>query len=322
MALPHDVTRTLIASVLERAGTVGLDAAGSLLGPAWPFVKPVLVDVLKTVSKGVASSWRAPGEHALRADDAEVARIGKLLADHGITADWARALPAQLDAISDDVVELVAASARTEQRLERIAEMIGEHAARSPGRLVLRRPTLEYVDFLRVGDDFFDGWDLAPDTWEPDAVPQRHLPAGFFVWNFVLFNAGAGAVVVSGFDLRVDDEQPCPADAAPGRLLPTLDPFEGHAELARGAKRHRLFVGRRLQLHDDDVDAFRILVSFADPGPAVAQRLRLRIAWSNAGGDHYSDGPPLFLASMPSPPVHLAGAKFGVRSAPPSSAPS
>lgn len=322
MPLQHDLTRSLISAVLERAGTVGLDAAGSLLGPAWPFVRPVLVDVLKTLSKGIANSWRSPGEKTqriadeLRTRDAEVERIANLLAAHGITADWANALVAQLDHLSDDMVESLAGIARTEQRLDRLLALATEQAARRPGRLIVQGPLLEYVNYLRVGNDFFEGYDLAPDRWEPEGVPQRHLPAGFLIWNFVLLNAEAGSAVVTDIELRVEDEEICPPGAVPGQLMPTLEPFEGHAELARGATRQRLFVGRRFQYRDGDADAFRILVSFTDPGPAVAQQLRLCIRWSNATGSHTSFGPPLFLASMPQPQLHLAGVKFGLRSAP------
>lgn len=320
--LKDDVVRSIVAAVLERAGTLGLDAAGGFLGPAWPFVKPVLTEVLKTASKGAAALYTHPAEQAakaaaaLAADQARMQQIAAVLDQHGVTAEWSKAMLTQLDRLSDDMVEALARFGQVEQRLDLLLTQARQQAARAPGRLSVRGESLEYVDFLRVPDDFLPGEELAPDSWQHGATADRHVPAGFLVWNLLVANWEAEAVAVSAIELRVDDERELPADARAGEFKPSLEPFEDHARLQDGQPRHRLFVGRRFQYRQDDFDAFRVLVSYTRPGAPRLQRLRLHIAWSSSDGEHHSWGPALYLASMPAPQLQLAGAKFGLRNAP------
>lgn len=317
--LKEDVTRSIIGAVLERAGTLGLDMAGGFLGPAWPFVKPLLEAALRSLSGGLASRYRSPGEKAeqmlaeLQAKQEEMRRISEVLDEHGVSAEWTREMLSQLGHLSDDMIETLAQFGQMNVKLDKILAFAKDGAGRRPGKLVVRGQGLEYVDFLRVSAESFEGYDLVPASFQEDAIANRHMPAGFLVWNFMIANWEGESAAVSRFELLVDDEQPYPLEARLGELKPELDPIEDRIDLERGVRRHRLFAGRRFQYKQDDFDAFRVLVAYPQSGDPAIQRFRLRIGWSNSTGDHYTYGPPLFLASLEKPQLDLARSKFGMR---------
>ena len=58
MSLSGDATRRLITIVLEKAQTFGLDVAGSFMGPAWPFVKPLVAELIENLPGRIANNWK------------------------------------------------------------------------------------------------------------------------------------------------------------------------------------------------------------------------------------------------------------------------
>jgi hypothetical protein len=325
MSLSGDLTRQLITIVLERGQKFGLDVAGSFLGPAWPVVRPLVEKLIDGLPERIASGWKNNDEalqevlDELEARQDQVDLIGEALAANGIDADWASGITEGLSGLSDDIFEVLCNQADAISDLRDVKEGLAEllASARSyreqkPANLVLRGSELEFVDLLRVPNDFLPRDDLSPTAFAIDSVPQRHMPAGFMVWNFSIFNEGQSRAVVNGIELIVAEEGPCPPDCKYDQLKPTLDPVDDRIELQAGEASYLLFRGRRFGYAPDEFDAFRVQILFVSDEPPIWQRLRPVINWSDATGDHATLGTELFIASHPSPEIERARLKFGI----------
>ncbi|MBK8593713.1 MAG: hypothetical protein IPN77_32315, partial [Sandaracinaceae bacterium] len=107
MPEPKPFVRRLVAVILEQAQKVGLDVAGSFLGPAWPVVKPLVEGLLKDLPEGIAGKLHN-GDEALQkavaamdARDEQLALIAEALAKEGVTAQMTAGWVESLEAISD-----------------------------------------------------------------------------------------------------------------------------------------------------------------------------------------------------------------------------
>jgi hypothetical protein len=325
MGLSGDVTRKLITLVLERGQKFGLDVAGSFLGPAWPFVKPLVEKLIADLPARIAGKWRNNEEVFQQALDAiekredQIQLIGEALSKHGIDAAWANGITEQLSGLSDDVFEVLCRQARTIDELKGVKAGLAELLAaaqsyqeQKPANIVIRGSEIEFVDLLRVPEGFLPGYDLTPTTFAVDAVAQRHMPAGFIVWTFAIFNEGTSQAVVSRISLTVSDEGVCPPSCEYDELKPVLDPVDDRVALQPGEKEYQIFRGRRFGYKPDEYDAFRVQILFIRKEPPVFQRLRPVIDWSDATGEHKTLGTEIFLASHPSPQIKQARLKFGV----------
>lgn len=327
MSLSGELTRKLITIVLERGQKLGLDVAGGFLGPAWPFVRPLVEEFIEGLPERIASRWRNNDEvlqemlDELKAREDQIDLIREAMADHGIDADWANDITREITGLSDDVFQVLCNQAKMITELRDVKDGLAEvlvsarsHREKKPANLVLRGSDLEFVDLLRVPASFLSGYDLSPTTFALDAVSQRYMPAGFVVWNFSIFNEGQSKAVIDKIELSVSDEGSCPPESEYDELKPTLDPVDDRVELQVGGGPYRLFRGRRLGYAPDEFDVFRVQILFAKVEPPAWQRLRPVIRWSDATGEHTTLGTEIFLASHPSPQVQQARLKFGLPS--------
>jgi hypothetical protein len=290
----------------------GLDVAGGFLGPAWPLIRPVVEHVLEDLPKEIAGRYKSSQEAAdealaeLEKDQKQLAIIESALEKHGISPAWLEGVLAQLDQLTDDMFKVVAVTSRHTEQLDDILALITEQSARKPGRLVLRGERLEYVDYVQVGESFQAGFDLAPGTVVKESFPGRHMPSGFFIWNFMLLNDGQQLVTVSSMEMKVVGEYPFPEGATRGSILPLIEAFEDDIWLAPGAKSYPLFRGKMFKYAPEaDVDAFRIRAVFQDATDLI-QQVQLVIHWKDGTGDHEAYGTALFLASLANPQLHVS----------------
>lgn len=315
--LSRKATRKIVQAVLSYGLKFGFDMAGSFLGPAWPVVRPLVEKLMKGMPAAIAKKYKSSeeavelAEAQLEQRSKELDEISKLLDEHGITAEWTQSVLAKLDQISDDMFEMVAQTAAIEPKLDRILAVIEESAEKKPGNLFLQGAQLEYVNFLRVPESAFPGFDLTSGSVLADAVADRHLPAGFMIYNFALSNWGEQKCLVTRIMLRVLDEYFYPDGSEIGELKPSLEPFMDSASLSSDQKHHQLFVNKRFSYNPEESDAFRIQLVFQKEKQQSIQQLQPMVYWSNSTGDHYTYGTPLFLASMPQPQLQLAKLKFG-----------
>lgn len=325
MSLSGDLTRQLLTIILEHGQKFGLDVAGSFLGPAWPFVRPLLEKLIKGLPERLASRWKNNGEvlqeviDELEVQHDQIALIGDALAKHGIDADWARNIAKEMTGLSDDIFKVLCNQATTISKLQDVKKDLEELLAsaqsyqkKKPANLAFRGSDIEFVDLLRVPEDFLPGFDLSPTLFALDSMKQRYMPAGFIVWNFSIFNEGQSKAVINKFELTVGDEGLCPLDSTFDELKPTLDMVEDRVELQFGEASYLFLRGKRFGYESDEFDTFRIQILFIKEGPPVWQRLRPIIHWSDATGEHITLGTELFLSSHPSPQIEQARLKFGV----------
>lgn len=313
--------RRLVAVVLEQAQKVGLDAAGSFLGPAWPLVKPVVEALLKDLPEGITNRL-SNGDDALQkaiaeleTRDEQLALIAEALAKQGVTEAMTASWVDSLEALSDGQFQLLRQVAHGRAELGELRELVKQSlamAAEKPALLKLIGQQLEYIDLLRVPGDFLPGFDLAPHTFAIDSIGGRHTPAGFMVWTFSLVNAGGKRAVLYRFDLEVTAEGACPRQSVYDQLKPTLALIEERVELASATASYRLFKGKKFAYEPDESDAFRVQIIFADPGPPRWQRLRPVLHWHDADEERVTLGPELVLASHPKPQLELARHKLGL----------
>jgi hypothetical protein len=313
----EEVTRKLIQVVLEQGLKFGIDVAGGFLGPAWPFVKPFVEKLLNDLPKDVSGRYKSSQEAVdqavakLEKEEAALQQIQAALAAHGVTPEWTARILEQLDRLSDDMYQVLAEQSRQRGTLEQILAHAERLAEKRPGKLVLRGERLEYVDYLRVPDDFLPGWDLAPGSAVHASFAGRHMPAGFFIWNFMLLNDGQQLVTVSSMEVEVQAEHPYPPGSELGGVLPMLEPYEDEIRLVPGQARHPLFRGKYFKYAPDtDVDAFRIRAIFQSDAE-LSQQVRLVIRWSDPTGEHVTYGSSLFLASLEKPQLGVSSSKLG-----------
>ena len=295
MSLSGDITRRLITIILEKAQTFGLDVAGSFLGPAWPFVKPLVAELIEKLPERIAKNWKnaadlaEEAEEKLREDTEMVTRIGKALDEHGITEAWATTVSEQLDGIADDVFEILCnqADAHADRQdiknaLDVVLNILKDKQNLKSAKIVVRGTEIEFVDLIRLPEDFMPSYQLAPSDFAIDSVKVNHMPAGFLIWSFTIWNIGGHNAVVNSLDLQVTGEGECPDGSSFDQLLPTLDPFEDLARLEPGRDHYHLFAGQRFTYAPDEHEAFRVQLLFIQDGIPRWQRLRPVINWSDA----------------------------------------
>ncbi len=325
MSLSGKLTRELITMVLERGQKYGLDVAGSFLGPAWPFVRPLVEKLLEDLPADIAGKWQNNEEVLRQAIDEigskqkQIGLITEALERHGIDDDWASNMTKQISTLSDDVFEVLCNQAVTiaelsdvKQGLTKLLSQAEAYGDTMPAKLVFRGSDIEFVDMLKVPDDFQVNFDLSPTVFALDSIHQRHMPAGFLVWIFSIYNEGQKNANISKIVLDVIEEGPCPTSSVFDELKPTLDPVSDDIEIQLGETSYPLFKGQRLGYAPDEYDIFRVLFTFRKEAAPHWQRLRPIIFWSDATGEHRTLGTDIFLASHPSPQVALARKKFGV----------
>jgi hypothetical protein len=325
MSLSGDATRRLITVVLEKAQTFGLDVAGSFLGPAWPFVKPLVQALIDGLPAHVAKNWKnsadllEEAEAKLRKQEELVSQIGEALEKNGITEAWALSVSEKLDHVSDDIFAVLCnQAAESEDRqamkatLDRLLGIVTEQQERRPANVRVRGAEIEFVDLVRVPEDFLAGYTLVPSDFAIDSVKQNHMPAGFLIWSFSLWNVGEQDAVVKRIELQVTAQGACPDGSRYDQLLPTLDPFDDRVRLEAGQSRYRLFTGKKFSYAPDEHDDFRVQMTFVSDGPPLWQQLMPVVSWSDRTGDHTTYAPEIFLASHPAPQIERARAKFGL----------
>jgi hypothetical protein len=312
-----NIVRKLIQVILEQGMKVGIDVAGGFLGPAWPFVKPVIEKLVDGLPKNIANRYKSSQDAinaataALEKDEAQIALVQAALEKHGITPEWVASLLTQLDSLSDDVFTILQEQGRQQATLTEILQLAEKMAKRQPARLVFRGERLEYVDYLQVEDDYLPGYDLAPGTHIDAGFAGRHLPAGFLIWNFMLLNDGQQLATVTGMEMVVKAELPYPESSELGGVLPMIEPFEDEIQLLPGATHYPLFKGKYFKYAPEaDVDAFRIRAIFQSD-QRLLQQLQLVIHWQDGTGPHTTYGSPLFLAAMEQPQLEVSHSKFG-----------
>ena len=314
--LSRDSTRKIIQAVLDYGLKVGFDMAGSFLGPAWPVVRPLIKKLMEGFPEAIAKGYKSSEEAVelakahLEEREQELEPISNVLDEHGITSEWTSSVLAKLGQISDDMFDVVLQTANIEPKLDKILSLISESAEQKPGNLIIQGAQLEYANFLRVPDSAFPGFDLTTGSVVGAAIADRHIPAGFLIFNFALSNWGEQPCLVTRIMLRVLDEYPYPEGSEIGGLLPSLDPFEDTAYLSSDLKHHQLFANKRFTYQPEESAAFRIQLVFQKKDQQTIQKVQPVVYWSNSTGDHYSYGMPLFLASMEQPQLHLVKQKF------------
>lgn len=310
-----EITRRLIEVILENGLKFGIDAAGGFLGPAWPIVRPLVEKLLDGFPKSIAGRYRSSAEaiaeaqKQLKLRSAEIETIGEALAKQGITEEWASSLLSCMESFSDDLTEILTNQAGQGITLEQILSIAKDLARKRPGNVVVQGERLEYVDFLRVSEEFMPGYDLSPTSIHFGAVSARHLPAGFLIWNFMVFNSGNEAAAISKIEFQIKGEYPYPEGSTSSELKPRLVPFEDRVFLASGVESHTVFKGELFSYSPSDVDAFRVQLVFAESKDLI-QQIQPCIRWSNSSGNHLTFAPPLFLASREHPQLELAEQKF------------
>lgn len=325
MSLSGDLTRRLLFVVLEQGQKFGLDMAGSFLGPAWPVVKPLVEKLIEGLPERIANTWKNNDESLQEALDEideqkeQVRIIGEALSANGIDEEWASTITSQLSGLSDDIFQLLCNQASAikdlqniKQDLQKLLETAQSHTAKIPAHIVVRGIEVEYVDLLRVPEDFIPGYDLTPSEFAMGSVSQRHMPAGFMVWTFSIFNDGQRPAIVRRMEFQVTGEGECPADSHYDELKPTLDMIEDRITLASGETYYPILRGKRFSYNPDESDAFRIQIIFIGDEPPTWQRLRPVIHWDDGIGEHVTYAPELFLASHPNPQIERAKQKFGI----------
>lgn len=295
------------------------------MGPAWPFVKPLVTELIGNLPERIAKNWKnatdlsEEAEAKLREDKEMITRIGKALEEQGITEAWATTVSERLDGVADDVFKILCnqADAHAERQdiknaLDGILDLLENKQDQKSARIVMRGTEIEFVDLIRLPEDFMPGYQLAPSDFAIDAVKKNHMPAGFLIWSFTIWNIGGQNAVVNGLSLQVTGEGECPDGSRFDQLLPSLDPFDDLAHLEQGRDRYSLFAGKRFTYAPDKHDGFRVQLLFVREGTPYWQKLRPVVNWSDATGDHITLAPEIFLASHPAPQVDRARKKFGV----------
>lgn len=325
MSLSGDLTRRLLTVVLEQGQKLGLDMAGSFLGPAWPIVRPLIEKLIEGLPERIAKTWKNSDESLQEALDKineqeeQVKIIGDALSANGISAEWANTITLLLSGLSDDVFQILCNQASAikdlqniKQDLHKLLETAKSHSEKKPARIVIRGIELEYVDLLRVPEDFLPGYDLSPSEFALHSVSQRHMPAGFLVWTFSLFNDGQRPAIVRSIGFQVTGEGKCPPASQFDELKPTLDMIEDRIMLTPGETFYPIFRGKRFSYKPDESDAFRVQVIFIGDEPPQWQQLQPVIRWDDGIGEHTTYAPEIFIASHPHPQIERAKQKFGI----------
>jgi hypothetical protein len=312
----EQATRKVIEVILDRGLKFGIDVAGGFLGPAWPVVRPLIEKLLDDMPKKIAGRYKSSREAVadamaeLEKHDAELSKIAEALNRSGLTPEWSEAVIGRLEKLSDDSSRTLMIQAQQTEKLDEILALAEALGRKQAARLVSRAERLEYVDYLRVPPSFQAGYDLAPGTVIDEPFTGRHVPAGFFIWNFMLLNDGDRLATVSAMELVVTGEHEYPEGAEPGGVLPLIESFEEDVLLLPGAKIYPMFRGKRFRYAPEtDVDSFRIRAIFQSDRKLI-QQLQLRIHWEDGTGEHVTLGTPLFLATLEHPQLEVSRAKF------------
>ena len=313
----EEITRRVIRALLENGLKFGLDVAGGFLGPAWPFVRPLIEKLLDGLPKEIAGKYKSSREAMeaamteIEKKEKELAEITEALDRQGLTKEWAVEVLDALEGMSDDLSEMLLEQSRQADKLDDILVAAKKLHQKQAGRLVFRGERLEYVDYLSVPDTFMPGFDPAPGTVITESFPGRHAPAGFFISNFLLLNDGEQLAVVSAMDMIVKLECPFPEGSQRGGVLPLIEAFEDEIWLKPGARSYPLFQGKRFKYAPEvDVDSFHIRAIFKSDQELI-QQLQLRIRWSDGTGEHFTYGTPLMIAAQPEPQLGVSHSKFG-----------
>ena len=311
------MTRKIIRVVLEQGVKFGLNVAGGFLGPAWPFVRPLIEKLIDDLPKEIAGKYKSSREAVEQAmseiqnREKEIAEITEVLDRQGLTKEWTVQVLNFLDGFSDDLNEVLLQQSCQADKLDDILLTAKALHQKRAGRLVFRGERLEYVDYLTVPETFMPGFDLAPGTVITELFPGRHAPAGFFIWNFLLLNDGEQVAVVSEMEMIVKTESQFPDGSERGGVLPLIEAFEDEIWLKPGAASYPVFQGKHFKYAPEaDVDSFRIRAVFQS-NQELLQQLQLRIRWSDGTGDHFTYGTPLFLAAQVDPQLGVSRSKFG-----------